>query len=101
MSVIYKVWSPPRKKGADLQGFTPDRAHLLLQKFYGDFLHHSDGTHLSGGVPDDTTWKIRWRRLAAQSDIWYSMPLRKVGRRFTAVLATEWHRVLDGTPPDR
>ena len=44
---------PPPEKNADLLGFTPERAHLLLQGVYGDFPHHNDGLHLDGGIPDD------------------------------------------------
>ena len=79
----------------ELQGFTPMRAHLLLQEFYGGFLHHNDGTHLTGGVPGDTVWQSCWRQIAAQSAIWYSTPPGKVGRRFTSVLDEEWQGVLD------
>ena len=79
----------------DLQGFTPARAHLLLQEVYGDFLHHNDGMHLSGGVPDDATWQIQWRQITAHSANWYSTTPRKVGRWFTAVLAAEWRGVIN------
>ena len=34
---------PPPEENADLLGFHPERAHLLLQEVYGDFLHHNDG----------------------------------------------------------
>ena len=39
----------PPEENADLLGFTPERAHLLLQGVYGDFLHHKDGSHLDRG----------------------------------------------------
>ena len=81
--------SPSTEEGADLQGFTPAREHLLFQEVYGDFPNHNDGTHLSGGVPENATRKICWRRLAAQSDSYYSTTPGKVGGRFTAVLAAE------------
>ena len=48
---------PPRKKGADLKGFTPARAHLSLQRVYGYLPHHNDGEHLAGGVLDGATSK--------------------------------------------
>ena len=86
---------PSTTEGADLQGFTPERAHLLLREIYEDFTHHNDGTYLSGGFLDDVTWQSCWRRIAVQSDIWYSMPPGKVGCRFTAVLTAEWKGVLD------
>ena len=42
----------------DLKVFTPARAYLLLQEVYGNFPHHNNGTHLTGGVPDDAVWKF-------------------------------------------
>ena len=83
------------EEGGDLQGFTHVRAHLSLWEVYGDFLHHNNGTDLSGGDPDNTTWKIHWRRLYVQSTSWYSTPPGKVGSWFTAVLAAEWRGVID------
>ena len=82
--------APSTEEGKDLQEFNPVKARLLLREVYGDFPHNNDGTHLSGGVPDDAMQQIRWRRIAAQLDSWYSTPLGEVGRRFTAVLDVEW-----------
>ena len=73
----------------DLPDFTPERAHLSLWEFYGDFPHHNDGSHLNGGVADDAIWQHRWLRLAYQSAIWYATPAGVVGPRFTAILAVE------------
>ena len=80
----------PPEENADLPGFTPERAHLLLQGVYGDFLHHNEGSHLDGGITDDATWQRRWRRLAGKSASWYATPSGVVGRRFTTTLAAEW-----------
>ena len=46
----------PPEENADLPGFTPEDAHLLLQGVYGDFPHHNDGSHLDGGFADDPAW---------------------------------------------
>ena len=35
-------------EGADLQVFTPARAHLSLREVYGDLPHHNNGMHLAG-----------------------------------------------------
>ena len=86
---------PPPEENAYLLGFTPERAHLLLQGVYGDLPHHNDGSHLDRGIADDAVWQRRWRRLAAQSASWYAMPSGAVGRPFTAILAAEWQGVLD------
>ena len=80
---------PPPEENADLLGFTSERAHLLLQEVYGDFLHHNDGSHMDRGIADNAAWQLRWRRLDAQSKSWYTTPSGAVGRRFTAILAAE------------
>ena len=78
------------EENSDLPGFTPERAHLLLQGVYGDFPHHNDGSHLDGGIADKAACQRRWRRLDAQSASWYATPSGAVGRRCTAILAAEW-----------
>ena len=84
----------PPEKNAELPGFTPECAHLLLQRVYRDFPHHNDGSHLDIGISGDTAWQRCWRRLDAQSVSWYATPSGAVGRRFTAILAAEWRGVL-------
>ena len=74
---------------ADLQGFSPSRAHLLLREVYGYFPHQNDNTYLEWEVLNNAVWKSCWRKLATQSASWDSTPPSKVGRRFTAVLAEE------------
>ena len=76
----------PPEGTADLPGFHPERAHLLLQGVYGDFPHHNDGSHLDRGIADDALWKRRWRRLAAQSASWYATPSGSLDLRFTEIL---------------
>ena len=85
---------PPPEENADLLGFTPERAHLLLQGVYGDFPHHNNGSHLDEGIVDNAAWQCRWRRLATQSASWYATPSGAVGRRFKAILAAEWQGVI-------
>ena len=87
----------PPEETADLLGFTPERAHLLLQGVYGDLLHHNDRLHLDGGVTYDAVWKRRWRRIAAQSASWYAMPSGAVDRLCTDILDEEWRGVLGRT----
>ena len=83
------------EENANLQGFTPEHAYLLLQGFYGDFLHHNYESHLEGGILDDALWQHRWRRLAAQLASWYATPSGAVGRRFKEILAAELWGALD------
>ena len=84
----------PTEENTDLLGFTPEHAHLLLQGVYGDFPHHNNGSHLDGGIANNTAWQRRWRRLAAKSASWYATPSGAVGRRFTTIMAAEWRGVL-------
>ena len=90
------VFPPPEKK-SDLSDFTPESAHLLLRGVYGDYPHHSNGSHLYRGVVDDTIWQHRWRQLVAQSASWYARLSGAVGRRLTKILAAEWRGVLGRT----
>ena len=64
-SLLWGGEATPPEEHADLLGFAPERAHLLLQGVYGDFLHHNDGSHLDRGIEDEAAWHHRWRRLAA------------------------------------
>ena len=63
----------------------------FFYQFY--FRNHPDSS-LYGRVVDDAIWKFHWRRLAAQLVSWDATPSGAVGRRFTAILAAEWQRVL-------
>ena len=54
----------PPEENTDLPDFTPESVHLLLRGFYGDYLHHNDGSHLYGGVADNTILYPCWIRLA-------------------------------------
>ena len=51
--------------------------------------------HLDGGVADDAIWQRCWRRLAAQSVIWFATPTKAVGRRFADILVVEWQGVIN------
>ena len=80
---------PPPEENADLPYFSPERAHLLLQGFYGDFVHHNYGSHLDGGVADNAIYKPRCLQVDSQLGSWYAMPSGALGRRFTAILVAE------------
>ena len=84
----------PPEENADLPGFAPERAHLLLQVVYGDFPHHNDGSYLDGGIADNAAWQRRCRRLVAQSASWYATPSGVVGRHFMVIFDAEWQGVL-------
>ena len=52
---------PPPEENADLPGFQPESAHLLLQGVYRDFPHHNDRAHLDRGIMDNAVCQPRWR----------------------------------------
>ena len=85
---------PPPEKNADLPGFTPKWAHLLLQGVYGDLLHHNNVSHLDRVIADNALLQCCCCRLVAQSESWYATPSGAVGRRFTEILSAEWRGVL-------
>ena len=66
----------------------------MLQKVYGDFPHHNDGSYLDRGGAGNAIWQRCWRRLAAQLASWYATPSGAVGRHFTSILEAEWRGVL-------
>ena len=80
----------PPEENADLPGFAPGRTYMLLQGVYGYFPHHNDGLHLHGGIKYNALWHRCWRRITAQSAIWYATPSGAVGRRFTEIWVAEW-----------
>ena len=74
-------------EGAELHIFVLSHAPQFLVEVYGDPLHHNYGTHLDGGVGDDSMCQRRWWSLAAHSVSWYIMPLGAIGRRSAVCLA--------------
>ena len=79
--------------GADLPGYTVTAADRLLDAAFGDHAHDNDGTHLHGGFSDDALWQRRWRRMAQIATTRYQAPAGRVGRRFLAILTSEFRGV--------
>jgi hypothetical protein len=77
--------------GADKAGYMPTPADRQLDSVYGDHVHGNDGSHLDGGTADDLRWQRRWRRMVQASPARYSVPKGAVGRRFLAILTSEFH----------
>jgi hypothetical protein len=48
---------PPKQEPSDLPGYTLTEADIKLDEVHGDHIHLNDGTHLTGGITDDSTWK--------------------------------------------
>jgi hypothetical protein len=67
-------------------------ADRMMDKVYGDHVHQNPGTHLDGGIADDTMWQDYHRRLIVYPSQRYDAPSGSVGRRFVESTAT----LLDG-----
>jgi hypothetical protein len=78
---------------ADLPGYQPTPADLLLDTVFGDHVHDNDGTHLDGGIANDAFWQCRWKRMAQLATTRYQVPKGKVGRRFLTILTHEFQGV--------
>ncbi|KAI2510018.1 hypothetical protein MHU86_4444 [Fragilaria crotonensis] len=81
--------------GADLPGYFVTAADRLLDSAYGDHVHDNAGTHLQGGFSDDALWQRRWRRMAQIATTRYQAPAGRVGRRFIAILTSEFRGRMD------
>jgi hypothetical protein len=77
--------------GADLPGFVPSPADVLLDSVYGDHSHNNPGTHLDGGVSDDAVWQSFHARISFLTPHHYSVPSGRIGRKFITKLTAEFH----------
>ena len=52
--------TPSEGKGmaGDEPGNTPTPDHLCLQEVYGDWIHANPGTHLDGGIRNDSVCQV-------------------------------------------
>ena len=79
----------------DEPGYTPTQEDIRLREVYGDWVHNDLGTHLDGGIHDDSAWQA-WRRdLAVMLSRHYDMLSGRVGRRFVRTLGDELRGVRD------
>ena len=65
-----------------------------LERVYGEKIHQNDGTHLDGGVVDDTVWQARWREVMALPPQRYDVPSGRVGRLFVQAVVDEMKGVV-------
>jgi hypothetical protein len=72
----------------DLPGTVLTDVDRMMDRVYGDHVHHNDGTHLDGGISDDATWQDYWKRLIVFPGQTYNLPKGKVGKRFLFTLAS-------------
>ena len=93
----YATGVPVEGKGAigDVPGYVPTPEELRLRVVYRDWVHRNPGTHLGGGVADDSAWQAWWRDLAVMRSRSYNEPCGKVGRQFVGMLGAEMQGVWD------
>ena len=60
-----------------------------LASVYGEQIHQNDGSHLDGGVKDDTTWQEHWTAVMSLPPQRYDVPSGRVGRVFVSAVAKE------------
>ena len=80
--------------GDDL-GYTPTPEDLRLREFYGDWVHANPGTHLDGGICNNSAWQAWWHDLAVIPLRHYDAPSGKVGQRFVGTFGAELKGVRD------
>ena len=79
----------------DVPGYVLTPEDLRLREVYGDWVHEKPGTHLDGGVANDSAWQAWWRDLAVMPSRRYDAPSGKVGRWFAGMLGAELQGVWD------
>ena len=62
-------------------------SYLRLEKVYGGTIHDDDGTHLQGGISDDSLWQGYHRRLVTLTPQLYTCPGKGAGKDFIHQLA--------------
>ena len=79
----------------DVLGYQPTPEDQRLREVYGDWVHANSGTHLDGGVRNDSTWQAWWRDLAVMPSRRYDAPSGKVGQSFVGTLREDMKGVRD------
>ena len=94
MCIRQNHWRAKGRRGKSrVKPFTPE--YLRLREVYGDWLYANPGTHLEGGIRDDSTWQAWWRDLAVMPSRRYDAPSGRVRRRFVRTLGEELKGVQD------
>ena len=79
----------------DVLVYQPTPEDLRLREVYRDWVHANPGTHLDGGVRDDSLWQAWWRDLAVIPLRRYDALSGKFGGRFVRTLGEELKGVRD------
>ena len=66
--------------GSDLPGYVRTLADQKLDDVFGDHVHSNNGTHLSGGVKDDTLWQNFYNEILPYTATHYDVPKGGVGK---------------------
>ena len=74
---------------------TPTLEDLHLLEVYGDWVHTNPGTHLYGGICDDSMLQAWWCDPAVTPSRRYDAPSERVGRRFVKTLGVKLKGVRD------
>jgi hypothetical protein len=72
---------------ADLPGYERSEVDLVLDMVFGDHVHQNNGSHLDGGIIDDSMWQNYHRRLIVYQGKQYDAPKGSVGNRFIMKLS--------------
>ena len=75
--------------------YVPTPEDLRLREVYGDWVHGNLGTHLDGGVTDDSAWQAWWRDRKVTPSRRYDIPSGKVSRWFVGILGAKMQGVRD------
>ena len=85
-----------RGESGNVTGYVPTPEDLRLREVYRVWVHGNPGTHLDGGVKDDSAWQAWWRDVVFMPSRRYNAPSGKVGPRFVGTLGVEMQGVQDG-----
>ncbi len=80
---------------ADLPGFVDTESHQTIRQVFGDHIHDNDGTHLTGGLPEevDKKWQDWYKSLIATPSRAYTLRRNGTSKRFLSILTEELQNV--------
>jgi hypothetical protein len=70
-------------------------SYRRLEKVYGGTIHDDDGTHLQGGITDNSLWQGYHRRLVTLTPQLYTCPGKGAGKDFIHQLCEEFDGVTE------
>ena len=79
----------------DVPGYNPNPEDLRIWEVHEDWVHANPGTHMDGGVRNNSAWQAWWRDLTVMPSRRYDAPRGRFGRRFVGTLGEELKGVQD------